>query len=353
MKELELKEVLPTELTGIVVFHVIAGGSKIEIYDNPQGTGSPISLPAYYSTPSDLPTTLNVKGIVASDEPNDVILQYIDTTTGFSDVIKLTVVEVASLTAPGATTIDDEDGNDDTITQIISVWDLPPGIPVVDVDVFATPNPEGISSLPSSWSLVGGEGTHPQHRTIDRESPSKTVITCTCGTSTKTLTVYVYEAKLGLYADEGDGLWPPYQPDVWGHSWWSLSIDGNCTEIFDLAAYHNLELYLDIGGWWPDNEEVQGSWPFPSGLGQLILGDQGHNWTGKSEWIIDFPSLVTALSYVKYIDDEENEVQWQATGENCTDMAIWVGETAGVETLDSSGIDTPAAFADYLKNDEN
>jgi hypothetical protein len=88
-------------------------------------------------------------------------------------------------------------------------------------------------------------------------------------------------------------------------------------------------------------------------LGQLLLGPQGHDSTGESEWRIDFALLLNALAFVEYIDDTENEEQWQALAENCTDKAILVGLSAGIQTLDPSGIDTPKMLSDYLKNDDN
>ncbi len=89
----ELKKVQPTTFAGYVKLDVIAGGSNIEVQDQ---QGDPISLPAYYYTPDDLPEDVWVKGVSTSSSPRDVTL-YLDYTIGgvtFADRINLTVYDV-------------------------------------------------------------------------------------------------------------------------------------------------------------------------------------------------------------------------------------------------------------------
>lgn len=90
--KITLRKVSPTNLTGNVTLDVTAGGSKIQIWENDTKTGSPLSLPETYATPSDLPDYLWVEGVETSSTARDIelVLQYLT----FDDRIKVTVVKV-------------------------------------------------------------------------------------------------------------------------------------------------------------------------------------------------------------------------------------------------------------------
>ena len=85
----QLKKVQPETLEGTVKLDVIAGGSKVEVQDE---QGNPISLPAYYATPDDLPEDVWVKGVSTSSSLRDITLELAYGT--FHDRINVTVVEV-------------------------------------------------------------------------------------------------------------------------------------------------------------------------------------------------------------------------------------------------------------------
>jgi hypothetical protein len=101
--KITLRKVLPTDLTGNVTFKAIppaAVGTKIKIWQNETKTGSPLSLPKTYATPSALPKELWVEGIDAISSPSDFILamEYSIAGKTFEDKIKITVYTVNEVT---------------------------------------------------------------------------------------------------------------------------------------------------------------------------------------------------------------------------------------------------------------
>ena len=116
-----------------------------------------------------------------------------------------------------------------------------------------------------------------------------------------------------------------------------------------MDAYNELPDLLGEKGWWPKDREVQGSYPYHAGDGILVEGTQPNcTATGQYTWNIELMDLFLALIYVEHLKDLLDPEIWQAYAQNCTDMAIYVGQVAGVETLDPDGIDTPSALSDYL-----
>lgn len=190
MKSLELKQVLPTEITGTVKLDVVAGGSKIEIYGDPPG--SPISLPAYYYTPSGLPKDLNVKGIVASDQPRDVILKFTHLPTDFNDVIKLTIVGVAvNLSGYDRILMYTGDHADDTPTQNYNAVGSPSG-GTFSWECSTIEGGDGLLEIVNTQtdppiSTVTVKGAQPS--TIPNDA--KITVSYTVGDYTATETIYV------------------------------------------------------------------------------------------------------------------------------------------------------------------
>ncbi len=90
-----LQKVLPTDLTGPVTLSTPAGGARVKVWES-STKGVEVTLPKAYNTPGDLPKTLYVEGVAASDEQRDVELKLECTQAGTtcSDKVKITVVSV-------------------------------------------------------------------------------------------------------------------------------------------------------------------------------------------------------------------------------------------------------------------
>lgn len=160
----------------------------------------------------------------------------------------------------------------------------------------------------------------------------------------------VVSPSLTLYVDEGDGLWAPFT-DGWGHCWWSLDMDGPVEEMFGQGgAYNQYEGFLGPAGWWPTTLE-QGKAPFPSDLGYILSGSNQHGSIPDSQytWGITFDDMRAVFGMMEGIYDESSNVQWNALSQNCTDMAILIGEAAGIETIDPDGLTTPLDLSVYLQ----
>jgi len=87
----------PNALTGPLTLSKSDGGDRIKLWTSAtKGDGNEVSLPAVYQTPSELPATLYVEGVVWSNAQKDVTLQVSYTYEGVQhvDVIKLSVVRV-------------------------------------------------------------------------------------------------------------------------------------------------------------------------------------------------------------------------------------------------------------------
>jgi len=99
--KITLRKVQATNLTGNVTLKKVPSDStKIQIWENENKTGSPISLPATYATPTGLPKPLWVEGVETSSTPRDITLaiEYSIAGKTFEDKIKITVYIVNMVT---------------------------------------------------------------------------------------------------------------------------------------------------------------------------------------------------------------------------------------------------------------
>ncbi|HRT04200.1 MAG TPA: hypothetical protein P5204_00735 [Kiritimatiellia bacterium] len=236
--------------------------------------------------------------------------------------------------------IDDGDGNPKTRIFVVPIAE-PMEYPVDPVTVRAKITPSlSESQLPAGWTLQGGTGPEKLTRTVSRTvsaGASKTEFTFTCGGTDSGLktTIYVYDAKVGLFADEGD----LQNIDV-GHSWGRYTIDDDT------------RLDLIDSDYWDYFQEI-GFWPSIAGNGncagdvRLGTGAVGGHWpSGWKEYPILFSPLSLALPQVKASDD--SPPWYNLFNHNCTDYAIAIGEIVNIYTMDASGVSTPWVFSSWL-----
>jgi hypothetical protein len=100
--QIAINQVKPQFLTGEVTLHHSAGNPYgIRIWDNPVRSGSPLTLPKTWQTPSELPAFLYVEGYAASEGVRDhqlALAYYISWPSAvFCDFIKITVVDVETV----------------------------------------------------------------------------------------------------------------------------------------------------------------------------------------------------------------------------------------------------------------
>lgn len=259
------------------------------------------------------------------------------------ETCKVNVLKVESITPDMGVEIDDEDGNPDTRVFVVSTNS---GVVTVTADL----DPDiSESSLPSCMTLVGGQGTAKLQRTIPRTTTSKTVFTFDCcgAASSKTTTVYVCDAKVSLYADEGQRSWntsfPFFTFDV-GHSWWRLDLSSETVEVvpFDLQY----PFVGQNGGYWPENPDNLKPLTNYEDDGVVLIGlyngDGGHTPTGSHTWQLEFDDFLNALEYFKY--RALNPGTYNLYSRNCTTEACAVGNEAGI----SCSFYTPWGFSDWL-----
>jgi hypothetical protein len=197
--EPKLQSLIPIDAAHPVTLRAVSGGSKIRIWENESKTGDPVSLPATYTSRSQLPDDLWVEGIQASTSVRDITLALEYTIAGhtFDDRIKVTVVEVTDVewqTYPGNTqlagcpknpgyrifpgkkTHDDPDGDDrrkvtvkatlnvpvesdDNIHVMFRCWDVDDpsanGAPIDPGDSDPDPNKHSIDNR-GSFNFSGG-----------------------------------------------------------------------------------------------------------------------------------------------------------------------------------------------------
>jgi hypothetical protein len=236
--------------------------------------------------------------------------------------------------------IDDGDGNSRTRVFVVPV-EQALEFPSTPVTVRANLVPTiSESQLPAGWTIEGGTGSGKLTRIIWRyvsTGASKTEFTFSCGgtdSGFKT-TVYVYDARVALFADEGD-----LQNLEVGHSWGRYSIDDDtCTDLID-------------SDYWDYFQEI-GFWPSIAGnadcAGDVRLGGDAvgaHLPTGWKEYPISLIPLLLALPQVKASDDAPP--WYNLFNYNCTDYAIGIGEAVNIYTMDASGLSTPWAFSGWL-----
>ena len=311
--------------------------SVVNIYTTPSG-GSALTQ---FVTPFHgfNGTNLYVEGIA----PGATTLNWTySAQTNCTDNIQVSVIRVETIqpdSMPNLQEIDDGDGNSKTRIFIVPIAE-PMEYPVIPVTVRATIAPSlSESQLPADWTLQGGIGTEKLTRTISRAGSagaSKTEFTFTCGGTDSGLktTVYVYEAKVGLFADEGD----LQNIDV-GHSWGRYSLDAYARELIP----QHLRPYLQEIGFWPS---IAGN-ANCAGDVRLGAGAVGAHWpSGWKEYPICFSSLALALPQVKASDD--SPPWYNLLNYNCTDYAIGIGEIVNIYTMDASGVSTPWVFSSWL-----
>jgi hypothetical protein len=116
--------------------------------------------------------------------------------------------------------IDDGDGNANTRVFVVDASTTAGSV----VTVTATPAPTvAEADFPSCWTLSGGTGASKLTRTIDRTTPSKTVLTVTCCGSVMQTTVYVVSCSFTA-SSNSDGFFSV------GHAWWNLTIEPESAE---------------------------------------------------------------------------------------------------------------------------
>ena len=254
------------------------------------------------------------------------------------------VLSVESILPDIGQEIDDGDGDDDTKVFVVSVTNTS------DVTVTATLNPAiAETDLPSGWTIKGGTGSGKLQRTVSTASSSKTVFTFTCGGTDSGLktTIYVYDAKLGLYADEGNE-----EQDKYGHSWWTFTVDSDIEALIrSLHSDINDPKYFGTAGWWPNTDSDEAKFDpikgwCTSAPGLVRFGNQNHTATGSKVWDIGYDELLEALSYVQELETSGKD--WTVLLDNCTDEAIIVGNEAGITTISYWGITTPEELSDWL-----
>lgn len=236
--------------------------------------------------------------------------------------------------------VDDGDENPDTRIFVIPIA-APMEFPVESVVIRANITPVlDENELPSCTSLQGGAGNGKLTRSVVRSissGVSKTEFTFSCfGTdSGLRTTIYVYEAKVGLFADEGD----LQNIDV-GHSW-------GCYTISD-----DMRLDLVPSDYWDYLKEI-GFWPSISGSGncdgEVRLSNDAmgsHTPTGWKEYPVLLSTFLLALPQVKASVD--SPPWYNLFNYNCTDYAIGLGEVVNIYTMDASGTSTPWVFSSWL-----
>ena len=334
----------PADWDGSVELLWTAG--NIKVYN--AATGGDEVMSGQTFTNATLPTNLWVEGTAPSAAAGDVVFRL--NPVGIEcpqaaegcDKVVMTAVKVESIEPDAMENLEEiSDGDNDPRTRIFIVpiaghLELFPDPVTVRANII--PNLSD-SELPDGWSLQGGIGSRKLTRTVSRISQSgasKTEFTFTCGGSDSGFktTVYVYDAKVGLFADEGD----LQNLDV-GHSWGRFSLDPYARELIPW----NLGLYLQEIGFWPS---INGS---GNCAGQVRLGGDAvgyHVPTGWKEYPIMFNALSLALPQVKASYD--NPPWYNLFNYNCTDYAIGIGEAVGVYTMDAAGVSTPWVFSAWL-----
>ncbi len=297
---------------------IVLGGDYTNWWDGTDGEGEPASPGRYM---------IRARWVVGEVTCEDIL-----------EPISVIKVESIEPDPDISLEIDDQDGNPDTRTFVVSVTNS--GIVTVTADL--DPDIAG-GDLPDCMTLVGGDGTDKLQRTLDRATASKTIFTFDCcgSTSPKVTTVYVYDAKLNLYADEGNGFWDWPWTNKYGHSWWSLEIDSQAREL----VHPDLRQYLTDGGYWPStfmNPICPGEVRFNAGA------SGGHPVTGSKLFQITFDSLEVALGFVWFM--HQNPTTYNFFDHNCTDVAVDVGEHADVETIDTYGVTSPKELSDWLNS---
>ena len=197
---LTLYKVSPTDLTGNVTLKAIAGGTKIKIWENQTKSGTPITLPETYATPSDLPKYLWLEGFANSTSVRDITLalEYTIGGTTFDDRIKLTVVKVDVEVA----------GNDNDTHEIISVKDaskVPDDHFVTakgsgNIGLWATTVPDDIEVDDTiSWTGITQHPDENLYAYMTRASSGKfdDITVNVCGRDAKDLTNWVVWATTG------------------------------------------------------------------------------------------------------------------------------------------------------------
>jgi len=300
----------------------------------PQGSGSSYTLP------------------ISSNTPPGVYIVTGHGELGCDHVATVVVVRVESIEPDSvADLLEIDDGDGDTRTRIFVVRIAEVmEFPVVPVTVHARVTPVlSESELPSGWTLQGGIGSEKLSRTVSRTilaGASKTEFTFKCGSidSGFKTTVYVYDARVGLFADEGD-----LQNIQVGHSWGRYTLDDNTrTDLIDSDYW----TYLREIGFFPSTNAN----PAHIAMGLDVEGDVrlgaaavGSHWpTGWKEYPIQFTPLSLALPQVHAAYG--SPPYYNLYDYNCTDFAIALGEVVNVPSMDPSGVSTPWVFSSWLNS---
>lgn len=270
------------------------------------------------------------------------------------DEAKLKVCELESIEPDHIANlqeIDDSDFNLKTRTFLVPIAQEFE-FPVWPVTVKAVLNPNLTEAeVPAGWTLQGGGGSEKLTRYIGREviaGPSKTELTFSfdgVDSGFKT-TIYVYDAKVGLFAENGGANLLSV-----GHSWgrYTINDEMRTADIIPFVYWG----YLREIGFFPTNTADWGQILLGVSVpGDVRLGIEavGNHWppTGWKEYPILFDALSSALPAVMASD--LNPPGYDLYNVNCTDYAIWLGKIVNTDTMDPAGVSTPWDFSDWLNS---
>ena len=311
----------------VIEFTASAEGSEGELsyeWSEQNGVGGTLSKKTY-TMPSISESPYEISCTVTDDIGSDTATE------------NITICKVESITPNYGEEVDDGDNNDKTKVYVYQVGNS-------DVNISVTLSPAlNENELPAGWTIECGNGEGKLMRTVSGYPPSKTEFTFSFnGTDSgyKT-TLYVYDAILGLYADEGN-----VNSDKYGHSWWNLTVDNNIKTFIQGVQPYFKNKYFGSGGWWPTNA-VTLYGPGAVYFGSGAAGD--HTATGQKEWNIEYYELTYALSFIINLDNATKD--WSVTWDNCTDEAIWTGNSAEIETINAGPPWTsPETLSDWLNS---
>ncbi|MDI6774005.1 MAG: hypothetical protein QME60_01215 [Verrucomicrobiota bacterium] len=241
--------------------------------------------------------------------------------------------------------VDDGDGNSDTRLFVVDISATAGDV----VTVTATPFPNvAEADLPSCWTLTGGIGVGKLQRTIDRTTPSKTVLKCECGTSGKETTVYVVACRWSALADAVGAI---------GHAWWHFEIEPDSAIDGVIRKIQNsLTPFVDQdGGFYP---VITGSpilCPGKVVIGPQVIGSTtnvhaataGHDWEIEEEF--KFATLLSGLTECRSF--WVNSGTYNIAARNCVYGVCRIGRACPVANPEMHAFNCPDFWTTQHIND--
>jgi len=323
---------------GALKLEAVSGGAKIQVWTDSSKSTS-VTLPKTWTIGTDtVPTLLYVEGLEASAASRDIelLLRYTNGPVEFDDNITLTILKVEFIEPDMGIEIDDGDGDPDTRSFVVSMTETGP------ITVTAGLNPDfDEANLPADCYLVGGIGSDKLTRTLNIIPPYtyKTDFTFNlCGTDSglKT-TIYVYDTKYALYSARQSIH--PIHPDLTGHAWWGFESD---VDIKDVVPY-DLKDYIKKGGFFCASLDFFGG---PGVIYWDGAAQGSHYDTTQKTYPVVWHEILDGLTFVKAVAD--SVPAYHLIDNNCTDVAIEVGENANKPTMSRSGWTQPTDLYNWL-----